>query len=140
MTHFKGEVHKTNEGTEQSATTYASAPARGGGRGRGRGKGGSGMMDGSAEHKRRRLRVDALGNREARLQKMRVLHRLMVEGGGDGATEDDGLHPAIINLEPPKVRNPAASAARRAALSLALVSTRLRAGRPSPLTRSALIP
>lgn len=80
MTHFKGEVHKTNETGDQSATTYQAGPSRGG---RGRGKGaGRGMMDGNAEHKKRRLRVDSLGNAEARRQKMRVLHRLIVEGGG----------------------------------------------------------
>lgn len=101
MVHFKGEVHRTNESGEQSKTTYAPLKGSGGGgRGRGRGRG-SGMMDGSNETKRRRLRVDSLGNEEARKQKMRVLHRLILEGGNG---LEDGLHQAIINLEPPSVR------------------------------------
>ena len=101
MVHFKGEVHRTNESGEQSKTTFAPLKGGGGGgRGRGRGRG-SGMMDGSNETKRRRLRVDSLGNEEARKQKMRVLHRLILEGGNG---LEDGLHQAIINLEPPSVR------------------------------------
>ena len=108
MRNFKGEVHKTNETGHQASTSMASGMARnygqgsttgggggGGGKGRGRGRG---MMDGNAEHKRRRLRVDELGNTEARKEKMRVLHRLMI------SEDSEGLHDAILNLEPPRVR------------------------------------
>jgi len=82
MENYKGEVHKTNEGGDQAATSYASMPMRGGGGGRGRGMSDGGMMDGSAQHKRRRLRVDALGDDVARRKKMQVLHRLITDGSG----------------------------------------------------------
>jgi hypothetical protein len=92
LTEFRGEGHSTNENGEGPATLIAA-----GGRGRGRGAASfRGALD--QERKRRRLRVDALGDAAQRKEKMRVLHRLIREGGGSGLVD------AVIDLEPPSVR------------------------------------
>jgi len=57
-----------------------------------------------ARSARRRLRVDALGNDAALRRKVRMLHRLLLEGG-----EQEGLPVPILDLKLPEIRTFASS-------------------------------
>ena len=126
MSNFKSEVSKVDEtggaGAGGPATKVGGAKGRGGG-GRGRGRGGGGAGAGSFKGagggdeavKRRRLRVDNLGDDSARREKLAALDQLIRLANGAG------LAAPILNLQPPAVRflvQPSAEALEAASAAL----------------------
>lgn len=99
LTNYKGEKIATEEGGDGPLTKVG----RGAGRGRGGGRHGTGAAAGKGgvqgeEVKKRRLRVDALGDSEARREKLQSLHNLILLGGGRG------LATPILEMAPPTLR------------------------------------
>lgn len=109
LINFKSETTKVDEsGTaEGSGPATRIGPGKGGGRGSGgRGRGGAGFKGAGGGNnediKRRRLRVDALGDYQSRLDKLRALNELIRAGGGAG------LSTPILQQRHPTVRGFAA--------------------------------
>lgn len=105
LSNFKSEVNKVDESGGNNgtgpATKVGQAKGRGGG-GRGRGKGGASFKGagggGEEATKRRRLRMDNLGDDHARREKLAALDALIRTAGGAGLAEP------VLHMRPPQVR------------------------------------
>ena len=101
LTHFRSEATKVDETGKAGGGAPATRISAGRGSG-GRGAAAQGGMKGGGgggdELKRRRLRIDALGDEAARREKLRALDELLRAGGGDGLAQP------ILLLQPPGVR------------------------------------
>ena len=93
LTNFGSEKIQTDEKGDGPLTKMASAKGKGKGGGFGKGAGGA-----ENETKKRRLRVDALGDDAARKVKLQSLHDLIVYAGGQGLAQP------VLEMRPPTLR------------------------------------